>query len=151
MAIRDLQSSDLDALLGLYAHLRAADDRRPEPTAIQAIWREIMANPCYRHFGVHDGQRLISTCTLAVIANLTRGCRPYGLIENVVTHPDFRDRGHGTAVLAHAVNQAWSQRCYKVMLLTGRTDEARLCASMKAPASIGEASRGSSPGLRRDP
>jgi GNAT superfamily N-acetyltransferase len=60
------------------------------------------------------------------VPNLTRGARPYGLIENVVTHPDWRGRGIGTAVLHHALNLAWDADCYKVMLLTGRTDEATL-------------------------
>jgi len=30
------------------------------------------------------------------------------------------------AVLAHALDDAWRQNCYKVMLLTGRKDEATL-------------------------
>ncbi|MBI5604401.1 MAG: GNAT family N-acetyltransferase [Deltaproteobacteria bacterium] len=51
------------------------------------------------------------------------GGRPYGLIENVVTHKNYRRRGHGKAVLHHALNYAWSKGCYKVMLLTGRKDE----------------------------
>jgi GNAT superfamily N-acetyltransferase len=65
-------------------------------------------------------------CTITVIPNLTRGCRPYGVLENVVTHADHRNRGHGKAILAYALAHAWSQRCYKVMLLTGRKDDATL-------------------------
>jgi GNAT superfamily N-acetyltransferase len=60
---------------------------------------------------------------LSIIPNLTRGCKPYGLVENVVTHRDFRRKGCGTAVLQYALRHAWSRRCYKVMLMTGRKDE----------------------------
>lgn len=72
-----------------------------------------------------DGQ-LVASCNLTIIPNLTRACRPYGLIENVVTHRAYRNRGFGKAVLARAVEVAWEQDCYKVMLMTGRKDEATL-------------------------
>jgi GNAT superfamily N-acetyltransferase len=67
---------------------------------------------------------LISSCNMTVIPNLTRGCRPHGVIENVVTHADYRNRGYGRAMLAHALSTAWSEGCYKVMLLSGRKDDA---------------------------
>jgi GNAT superfamily N-acetyltransferase len=60
---------------------------------------------------------------LSIIPNLSRGCRPYGLVENVVTHEGFRRKGCGTAVLAKALALARESGCYKVMLLTGRKDE----------------------------
>jgi GNAT superfamily N-acetyltransferase len=59
-----------------------------------------------------------------MVPNLTRACRPYGVIENVVTLADRRGRGLGKAVLAQALSVAWGQGCYKVMLMTGRKDEA---------------------------
>jgi len=34
-----------------------------------------------------------------VIPNLTRACRPYGVIENVVTHSSHRGQGWGHALL----------------------------------------------------
>ena len=68
----------------------------------------------------------MSTCTLILVPNLTRGGRPYGLIENVVTHPDYRRRGLGTSVLKRALQAAWERNCYKVMLLTGSKNEATL-------------------------
>jgi GNAT superfamily N-acetyltransferase len=61
-----------------------------------------------------------------IIPNLTRACKPYGVIENVVTHQEHRQQGLGKAVLAHALQFAWSQTCYKVLLSTGRKDEATL-------------------------
>jgi len=58
-----------------------------------------------------------------IIPNLTRGCRPYGLIENVVTDENHRGKGYGKAVVGAALSHAWSAHCYKVMLMTSRQDE----------------------------
>ena len=127
MEIRALASkNDLAALLQLYAHLHASDIPLPPAADIEAVWSEIQANPRLRYFGAFIGTELIASCTIAVIPNLTRGCRPYGVVENVVTHSAHRRCGHGTAVLEVALSHAWSEDCYKVMLLTGRKDEATL-------------------------
>jgi ribosomal protein S18 acetylase RimI-like enzyme len=48
------------------------------------------------------------------------------VIENVVTDSAHRNKGLGTSVLRFAIDVALGQRCYKVMLSTGRTDEAIL-------------------------
>ena len=122
--IRELSGPDLPALLELYQHLHAEDDPLPPEDEVQEIWAAIQQNPDLRYYGVFEGDVLVSSCTLSVIPNLTRGCRPYGVIENVVTHADFRRRGHGRSVLKHALADAWSRGCYKVMLLTGRKSEA---------------------------
>lgn len=61
-----------------------------------------------------------------MIPNFTRGGASYALIENVVTHADFRGSGFGKSVLLAAVDAAWSLGCYKVMLLTGSKDPATL-------------------------
>jgi GNAT superfamily N-acetyltransferase len=78
-----------------------------------------------------DG-RLVASCMLAIVPNLTRGARPYGLIENVVTCSNYRRRGLGTAVLRYAQEIAWTENCYKVMLLTGSKKESILCFYEKA-------------------
>lgn len=79
-----------------------------------------------RYFGGFDDNTLVSSCTITVIPNLTRGCRPYGLIENVVTHGAHRGKGWGKRLLREALDFAWVNNCYKVLLLTGREDEATL-------------------------
>jgi len=48
---------------------------------VEATWRELMDNPRYQYFGGYVGELLVSSCTLTVVPNLTRGCKPYGLIE----------------------------------------------------------------------
>lgn len=124
MEVRQIGPSELKDLLALYQHLHDVDDPLPDAASVEAIWQELQGNPRYRYFGVYVAEKLVSSCTLTVIPNLTRGCRPYGVVENVVTHAEYRKRGYGKAVLAEALSFAWAQGCYKVMLLTGRKDEA---------------------------
>lgn len=122
MDIREIDVEELDVLLELYRDLHKVDD----PVAadvVQKTWLEIQDNPHMDMFGVFVKQELVSSCALTVIPNLTRGCRPYGLIENVVTRMDMRRNGYGKAMLAYALNHAWQLNCYKVMLMTGRKDE----------------------------
>jgi GNAT superfamily N-acetyltransferase len=126
MTIRVLQAADLEALLALYQHLHTSDLPRPEHAVLHAVWAEALANPRIRYWGGFVGEALVSSCTLVVVPNLTRGCKPYGLIENVVTHAEHRGRGHAKTLLYAALQHAWAEGCYKVMLLTGRTDEATL-------------------------
>lgn len=59
------------------------------------------------------------TCYINIIPNLTRRAAPYAVIEDVVTHPDFRRQGIGKALISHALKFAKTDGCYKVMLLTG--------------------------------
>ncbi|MNR15599.1 putative acetyltransferase [compost metagenome] len=124
MQIREIASSELAELLALYRHLHAGDDPTPAMDVVETVWQELVSSSGNKYFGAYAEGRLVSSCTLAVIPNLTRGCRPYGLIENVVTDANYRKRGFASAVLAEALAFAWSRNCYKVMLMTGRKDEA---------------------------
>jgi GNAT superfamily N-acetyltransferase len=130
--VRCIQKDELPALLELYQYLHDHDDPRPDADQIQAVWDTIWNNPWLYYFvGEIDGV-LVSSCTLSIIPNLTRGMRPYGLIENVVTHPDHRRQGFGGQVLQYALQIAWDQNCYKVMLLTGRKEESTMVFYEKA-------------------
>ena len=126
MHIRRIATDELGQLLALYQHLHPQDEPLPDTATIESIWRELMANPRYQYLGVFREDRLVASCTLTLVPNLTHGCKPYGLIENVVTHADYRQRGLGKSLLRHTLEQAWAAGCYKVMLLTGRKDEATL-------------------------
>jgi GNAT superfamily N-acetyltransferase len=119
VAIRDLGVGDAGALVELYQQLNVGD-APPPPEAVCAVF----THPGLRLFGLFDGDTLVATCNLAVIPNLTRGGRSYGVIEDVVTRADFRNRGHGQAVIRHAIEQAWAAGAYKVVLTTSRKDPA---------------------------
>ena len=125
MLVRTLVYDDVDALLALYEHLFESDAPLPERSEVLGVWRRIIENPMLRCLGLEIEGKLVSSCTLTITPNLTRGARPYGQIENVVTHADFRRRGLGGSLIRQALAIAWEQRCYKVMLMTGRLDAHR--------------------------
>lgn len=125
LAIRFADRSDLPRLLDLYGHL-SPDDTRCPPEVADTILDRLSR---YEGSGVLVGalgEALVTTCTLVVVPNLTRGGQSYALIENVVTHADHRGVGYGRALLGAAVARAWEAGCYKVMLMTGSKKPATL-------------------------
>jgi GNAT superfamily N-acetyltransferase len=118
LSIRGAEPGDLEPLRRLYEHLNPIDAPLPEALAVER-WKAMLAQPGFTCLVGHHNGHLVSSCCLAVIPNLTRGGHLYALIENVVTHQDFRRRGFGRAILEDALRRAWKAGCYKVMLLTG--------------------------------
>ncbi len=116
--IRQAAVQDLERLLSLYAHLHDQDDPPPPRAELERVWQETLARPGLHCLIGECAGQFATSCILVVIPNLTRGARPYALIENVVTHPDFRRRGFARAILEHALHIAWEIGCYKVMLLS---------------------------------
>jgi GNAT superfamily N-acetyltransferase len=127
LKVRPIEREELYELLDLYEHLHESGNLPlPRDRQLDALWESILSNPLLHYLvGEIDG-RPVSSCTLTIVPNLTRGARPYGLIENVVTHRDYRMRGFATQVLQHALQVAWDHHCYKVMLLTGSKKESTL-------------------------
>ncbi len=123
MHIRELVEHDLSDLLHLYRHLHTTDTPLPEQQYVERVWNDALSNKFIKYFGNFVDEKLVSSCTISIVPNLTRSCRPYGVIENVVTHGEFRQRGYGRAVLNAALDCAWARNCYKVMLMTGSRDE----------------------------
>lgn len=117
VSVRTIYPSELDQLLSLYKHLNP-DDPDLNINEIQDHWEDIMSDQQMKIIVVENENMIVSTCVLVIIRNLTRSARPYGLVENVVTHPDHRKKGFGRLVLQKAIEIAKEKKCYKVMLLT---------------------------------
>ncbi len=120
VVLREAEASDLEALLDLYREMH--DDEPADPPVLDAAWTALLAHPGAHPFLLEVGGRITSSCVLFIHPNLSRGARPFGLIENVVTRTDCRRRGYATRLLDLVLALAWGRGCYKVMLLTGRTD-----------------------------
>lgn len=125
LQIRAATDDDLAALLSLYKHLNPEDVLASAEAAKEAFAQLRRYTGSTILVGVVANE-LVTSCTLIVVPNLTRGGKPYALIENVVTHTAWRKRGHGTALLKHAAQLGFDQGCYKVMLLTGSKEAATL-------------------------
>lgn len=126
--IRRAKSSDVADLQELY--LRYLTNQPPAEPQIEEDWvrliDEVSTNANYNILvGVEDG-KVVSSVTLIVIPNLTHNLRPYALIENVVTHQDYRGKGYASALLQRASEMAADRGCYKVMLMTGSKKESTL-------------------------
>lgn len=123
MRIREATAADLPEVLRLYRQLSPED---PVLTDGQGknVFQSILDTSGLSVFLLESDSRVVSTCYLNIIPNLTRSARPYAVIENVVTDAAVRGKGFGKAVLLHAMAVAWESGCYKVMLLTGSKTEA---------------------------
>ncbi|WP_371801951.1 GNAT family N-acetyltransferase [Candidatus Lokiarchaeum ossiferum] len=119
VVVRKINPDELDQLLELYTYFPSNVEPLPSPEIIQVTWNSIMANPHLHYFVVEYENKLVSTCNLAIIPNLTHGVRPLGLIENVVTAKAYENRGFGQKVLQYAKKWAKKNLCHKVVLLTG--------------------------------
>jgi GNAT superfamily N-acetyltransferase len=137
-SVREVRRDELDQLLTLYRYLHPEDPALTGNPELLALWESILADPNLICLAVESGGELVSTCTLALIKNLTRGARPYAVIENVVTHPAHRGQGHSTKVLRKALAIARANDCYKVMLMTGSKDPKILTFYERAGFQSGE-------------
>jgi GNAT superfamily N-acetyltransferase len=123
--VRAAAAQDLPEVLKLYRHLHPHEPPLDTATA-ERVWSALLGSGCTTVIVAQAEALLVSSCTLAIVPNLSRGGRSYGVIENVVTHADHRRLGLGRRVLAHALDLAWQADCYKVHLATGSQREATL-------------------------
>jgi ribosomal protein S18 acetylase RimI-like enzyme len=121
--VRLIREDELEQLLLLYQYLIPEDPKLEINTALKKHWNQIISDPSVNYLVAESDGKIVSSCNISIIKNLTRSARPYALIENVITHPDYRNKGFGTSVLKKAVEIAQENNCYKVMLMTSRKDE----------------------------
>jgi len=115
VSIRPLVSSDGSAALALYTELTYGPDATDLP-AFDAV----LDHPGTQVFGAFEDDSLIAMVTLHVLPNVTWGARPYALVENVITTSSKQNRGVGKQLLQYAVDHAWANNVFKIMLLTGK-------------------------------
>lgn len=123
--VREIKENELRELLELYVSLH--EGSAPAMTEhLKSTWTSIMEDRNHHILVREVNGKIVSSCVCIVIPNLTRGIRPYAVIENVVTHCDHRGRGYATECLHYAREIAKRSNCYKMMLLTGSKEESTL-------------------------
>ena len=128
MVIRKAKGTDAEDLKVLY--FQYLTKFPPKEEQDMAYWAELLAkfekdDHMYLLVVEEDG-KAVSSVQMAIIESLTHNVRPFAVIENVVTHVDYRNRGYGSALLQEASDIAKKMNCYKVFLETGSNKESTL-------------------------
>ena len=123
--IREINANDFDGLMRLYMQLH--DNPVPEKTKrILDIWHQILVDKNHHIIVAEENGVIVSSCVCVIVPNLTKGQRPYALIEHVITDGAHRKKGLATACLNYARGIAEKENCYKMMLMTGSKEHSTL-------------------------
>lgn len=116
--LRKLALHDLDALLRLYTDIGLLDSES-ERALLEQTWARILASDWIFYLGVFVEGTLAATCHAVVVPNLSRGVRPYAIIENVGTLATHRRRGLASIAMRAIIAHCWDAGCYKILLASG--------------------------------
>lgn len=120
--ITKAEKDDLNDILELYTNLH--DNQMPIiDERIKQIWNDIINDKNHYVILGRLNEKLVSSCVIVIIQNLTHSQRPYALIENVVTNINYRSKGYASEILNFAKHIAIDKNCYKIMLMTGSKSE----------------------------
>ena len=128
MNIRKAKNTDAEDLKVLYFEYLTKFPPKEEQD--MAHWAELLAkfekdDHMYLLVAEED-RKVVSSVQMAIIESLTHNVRPFAVIENVVTHADYRNRGYASALLQEASEIAKKMNCYKAFLETGSNKESTL-------------------------
>lgn len=128
MIIRKATKQDAESLKELYLyHLTKKPPAENQDLKVWAEMIDLFEKDNYYHLLVGEINGIIvSSVTLIIVRNLTHNIRPYAVIENVVTHSDYRGNHYATRLMNYASDIANSYECYKIMLLTSSKLESTL-------------------------
>ncbi len=128
MVIRKARSTDAEDLKILYFEYLTKFPPKEEQD--MAYWAELLTkfeeDEHMYLLVVEEDEKVVSSVQMAIVESLTHNVRPFAVIENVVTHGDYRNRGYGSALLREASEIAKKMNCYKVFLETGSNRESTL-------------------------
>jgi len=128
MLIREADINDAQALKDLY--FEQLTSWPPKELQDMQLWKDMLERiKKNEHYQLLVGELngvIISSLTLVIIENLTHNLRPYAVMENVVTHIDYRNKGYASALIKKATEIAKTYNCYKIMLMTGSKKESTL-------------------------
>ena len=128
MLIRQAEEKDVMDIKDLYFNFLTKYPPKEEQD-IEA-WKQLIneINKSERLFllVVEEDNRVVSTVQLGIIPSLTHNKRSFAVVENVVTHENYRKKGFASMLLQEAIKIAQDKNCYKIFLETGSNRESTL-------------------------
>ena len=108
------EKEHLIGILELYKQL-IPEEESIDLNKANEIWEKIEKNDIKYFIAIYNG-KIISSCYLAIIPNLTRNGRSNGFIENVITNENYRKKGIGKRLIEMAIEYGKQNNCYKIIL-----------------------------------
>lgn len=128
MIIREATMADANDLKTLYFEFLTKYPPKEEQDMNQ--WAEVISRFARAEdrflLVVEEDGKAVSSVQVAIVEGLTHNVRPFAVIENVVTHGDYQNRGFASALLERATEISREHNCYKVFLETGSNKESTL-------------------------
>ncbi len=124
MIIRKAKSSDYEAVVSLLCQFAPlAKQAERIKTAIgdierQAIFIDTVESNRSSYIIAIIDNLVVSMCYLNILPTITKGKKPFAVIEHVITDRMYRRKGLGKQVIECALKLAEEAKCYKVMLMT---------------------------------
>ena len=126
--IREISEQDARDMAELIRQLSPSDVNITE-NMVSTLKTKISVMAELEHmkiFGYELDGKIVGSCTLGRVEGLSKECRPFAVIENVVVLDSIRNQGIGKQLVCHAIAQAEKWNCYKVILETGTQEEWKL-------------------------
>jgi ribosomal protein S18 acetylase RimI-like enzyme len=114
--IRNARPADFYGVLGVLSQMH--EDAAFDETLSKDAFREILSSPSRTVLVAVNSETVVAALDLFVMANMTRGGRPWAGIENLVVDAEHRRAGIGKALMEVAVDLAQEQNCYKLQLVS---------------------------------
>ena len=115
--IRLAEATDFEKLMELYSILYGKTMLEKSDESVR-LWNRIITDSNYNIIVAEENGMLVSTCTCVIVPNMTYDRRPYAIIENIVTHSEYRAQGLASACLEEAKNIAEDAGCFRMILTT---------------------------------
>ena len=72
-----------------------------------------------KYFIAKENKRIVGSCYIIIIPNLTYNGKSIGYIENVIIDEKYRRKGIGKEIMRMAIKYAEEEECYKIVLQSG--------------------------------
>ncbi len=123
--VRELNEADLDEVIVLLKEL-SPYPVEPDREMLRAKIIEMRSLEHMKAFGYEGDGTIVGMCTAGRVEGLSKDCRPFTVIENVVVLEAMRRKGIGKRLVRRAIHQAENWGSYKVILETGTKREWKL-------------------------
>lgn len=124
LTIRSATKEDLPELLKLLGQLHGEEPHDAITKELKGAAEDVLSNPLRTLLVAEREGEMVGTLDLIVVPNLTRGGKPWGVIENVVVDVAQRRQGIGGSLLDSAVEIARGRGCYKLQLVSHQKRDA---------------------------